>query len=417
MDPSSFSGEGRQLMRLFISAGEPSGDVHGANLIHKIRERCPEVEVVGFGGPHMTEAGAKLIFPLVELAVMWFLRVLLNINKFFALAKQAEDYFRDEKPDAVILIDYPGFHWHIAKRATKHGIPVIYYVPPQLWAWAGWRVEKMKRTVNEVLCSLPFEPAWYEKKGLKGAVYVGHPFFDEQADRPVDQAFLLNQRSHEKTLVAILPGSRTQELTRNLPIMLKAAKKLVKTQPNVRFAIACLHDRHKAMAQEIVNQANLPHLDLSIHAGKTVELIKVAKIAWAVSGSVGLELMLEALPTVVLYKVNKFDLLVARRFIKSKYISLVNLLADAELFPEYLTPHDVSSDLAAWGEEWLSKPEAHAKASQALADLRERVAKPGASDRAADRIVAFVRGRSTEPRGPHFKGQGALSDRSQTSQI
>jgi len=390
-------------MRLFISAGEPSGDVHAANLIRSIRDRCPDVEIVGFGGPHMIEAGATLIYPLVELAVMWFLRVLVNLPKFFKLADQAEAYFRDERPDAVVLIDYPGFHWHLAKRAKKYGIPVIYYVPPQLWAWAGWRVKKVKASVDEVLCSLPFEPAWYRARGVSAATYVGHPFFDEQGDRPIDAAFLLEQRSKTKRLVAILPGSRTQEVSRNLPIMLKAARRLAQTHPDVRFAVACLHDRHRTLAHEIAAKTGVARLDLTIHAGKTVELIKAATLAWAVSGSVGLELMLEALPTVVLYKVNRFDLLVANRFIKSKYISLVNLLADAELFPEYLTPLDVSAKLAGWAERWLTRPEERAQASRALADLRDRVARPGASDRAAERIL-LVASKSVMHRQakPHF---------------
>lgn len=391
-------------MRLFISAGEPSGDVHAANLIHAIRRVRPEVEVVGFGGPHMAEAGARLLYPLVELAVMWFLRVLVNLPKFFRLADEAEAYFRDETPDAVVLIDYPGFHWHLAKRAKRLGIPVIYYVPPQLWAWAGWRVKKVKRSVDQLLCSLPFEPDWYKARGVEGATYVGHPFFDEQADRPVDPAFVAEQRSDPRPLVLILPGSRTQEVTRNLPIMLRAAARLASGRPEVRFAVACLHDRHRALAAEIAAKIDLSDVSLTLHAGRTVELIRSAKVAWAVSGSVGLELMLEALPTVVLYKVNRFDLWVARWFIKSKYISLVNLLADAEVFPEYLTPFDVSADLASWADCWLSDPKAHAAASRALADLRDRVARPGASERAAGRIVAEVDGRrrGASP-SPHFE--------------
>ncbi len=390
-------------MRLFISAGEPSGDVHAANLIRSIRAIRPDVEVVGFGGPEMTRAGARLIFPLVDLAVMWFLRVLLNIRKFFRLLDQADALFRDERPDAVVLIDYPGFHWHLAKKARARGIPVIYYVPPQLWAWAGWRVEKVKRTVDEVLCSLPFEPAWYEARGYRGASYVGHPFFDEQGDRPIDPGFLAEQVTDARPLVAILPGSRTQEVTRNLPIMLAAATRLAAARPEARFAVACLHDRHRDLAAGIVARSGAGGLPLTLHAGRTPELIRAARVAWAVSGSVGLELMLEALPTVVLYKVNRFDLLVARRFITAKYISLVNLLADAEVFPEYLTPSDVSGELARWAETWLTRPEERDRASKVLADLRDRVARPGASARAAERVVARAEARGPIPPGsPHF---------------
>jgi lipid-A-disaccharide synthase len=376
-------------MRIFLSTGEPSGDLHAANLIHSLKKLRPDVQVVGFGGPKMAEAGGTLLYPLVDLAVMWFLRVLLNINKFFRLLDQAEAEFVNNRPDAVVLIDYPGFHWHLAKRAKKHGIPVIYFVPPQIWAWAGWRIKKIKKSFDHVLCSLPFEPAWYHERGFAGAVHIGHPYFDELAERVIDASFVAELSSRPGPLVAILPGSRTQELTRNLPILLKAAAKLASDHPDVRFAVACLHAKHRNLASEILEASGLA-VDVELHAGRTPELIRVADVAWAVSGSVGLELMVEALPTVVLYKIKAFDLWVAKRCIKSKYISLVNLLADSEVMPEYLTAIDVSDELAGWASKWLSNPQERRKASQALAALRDRIAIPGASDRAAERIIAVI---------------------------
>ncbi|MGP0067618.1 MAG: lipid-A-disaccharide synthase [Isosphaeraceae bacterium] len=384
-------------MRIFISAGEPSGDLHAANLIRALRERVPDADFVGFGGSKMQEAGARLLYPLVNLAVMWFLNVLLNIVTFIRLIFMADAYFRDERPDAVVLVDYPGLHWWIAKRAKARGIPVFYFVPPQLWAWAGWRVEKVRKYVDQVLCSLPFEPAWYQARGVEGAIHVGHPYFDELADRPLDEGFLARQRAHRGEFVAILPGSRTQEVLRNLPDMLRAAKALAKQRPGVRFAVACLHERHKAMAERMIAESGVcegspadPAPSIEVHAGRTPELIRLARVAWAVSGSVGLELMVEGLPTVVLYKIKRFDLWVARWFIKAKYISLVNLLADAEVFPEYLTWQDASGELVRWASAWLDDPEAYARTTSDLAALRERVARPGASDRAADHIVAWL---------------------------
>jgi len=402
-------------MRIFISAGEPSGDLHGANLIEALRARLPEAEFVGFGGPKMSETGAKLLYPLVNLAIMWFLNVFLNILTFIRLIFRADRYFRDQKPDAVILIDYPGLHWWIAKRARARGIPVFYYVPPQLWAWAGWRVKKVKRTVNLVLCSLPFEPDWYRARGVSQAEYVGHPFFDELTERELDETFLtqVKANAHLGPLVAILPGSRTQELTRNLPIMVRAAAKLARQRPATRFAVACLHERHRALAEQII-RANTRGAEgqsaprIEVFAARTPELIRIADVAWAVSGSVSLELMVEALPTVILYKLNRFDLWIARPFIKAKYITLVNLLADEELMPEYLTERDVSDELSGWGRTWLDDPVARARATANLAALRHRVARPGASQRAAGRIVAWLRehapGTSTGAsmyRGPH----------------
>lgn len=390
-------------MRIFISAGEPSGDLHAANLIHSLKARMPDAEIVGFGGPNMEQAGARLIYPLVELAVMWFGRVLLNLHKFLALASRADRLFRHDRPDAVILIDYPGFHWWIAWRAKVRGIPVIYYVPPQLWAWAGWRVKKVRKYVDHVLCSLPFEPAWYHARGVPGAAYVGHPFFDEVAERRLDAAFLAEHRSADGPLVAILPGSRTQEIQRNLPILLKAAAQVARSRPDVRFAIACLRPKNSKMARAILRESGIEIPRLEIHQDRTPELIHLADLAWSVSGSVSLELMAEALPTVILYKVRPIDLVIARPFIKSRFITLVNLLADDEVMPEYLTDRDVSPELAGWALRWLNSPLERSAVSSMLAALRDRVAAPGASERAADRVVEILRptARVALLQGPH----------------
>ncbi|MEA2630920.1 MAG: lipid-A-disaccharide synthase [Chloroflexota bacterium] len=400
-------------MRIFVSAGEPSGDLHAANLIREMRRRWPDAEFVGYGGPRMEEAGATVLFPLVEMAVMWFLRVLLNLHKFLGLVGRADRFYRDQRPDAEILIDYPGLHWWIARKAKARGIPVFYYVPPQIWAWAGWRVEKVRKFVDHVLCSLPFEPAWYHARGVPGAVYVGHPYFDELADRPLDAGFLDSQRGRGGPVVAILPGSRTQEVARNVPIMLRAAAKLAARRPDARFVVACLHDRHRALVEGLIADSGV-RLAIEVFAAKTPELIRLADVAWAVSGSVGLELMVEALPSVVLYKVKRFDLWVARHFIKSRFISLVNLLADAEVMPEYLTPFDVSDELARWAATWLDDPRARDEASRRLAELRDRVAVPGASARAADRI-AEVLGKPGRPgvspyQGPHGRPVSLAND-------
>jgi len=195
--------------------------------------------------------------------------------------------------------------------------------------------------------------------------------------------------------VAILPGSRTQEVVRNLPDMIRAALKLARERPEVRFGVACLNERHKVAAQQIVAQSisreGASHEPaIEIHAGRTPELIRLARVAWAVSGSVGLELMVEALPSVVLYKVKRFDLWVARWFIHSKYISLVNLLADDLVFPEYLTWRDVSDELVRWANAWLDDSEARNRATESLTALRHHVARPGASVRAARCISTWL---------------------------
>ena len=197
-------------MHIFISAGEPSGDLHGANLVRALKRQHPGVECIGFGGEKMASAGCRLLYPLCQLAVMWFSRVLIRAPIFLDLLSRADRYFRHRRPDAVILIDYPGFHWWLARTARKHRIPVVYFVPPQLWAWGAWRVGKMRSWVDHVLCSLPFEESWYRERGVQ-AKYVGHPFFDELPRQRLDQNFLREQRQRGQGVIGILPGSRTQE--------------------------------------------------------------------------------------------------------------------------------------------------------------------------------------------------------------
>lgn len=396
-------------MRIFLSTGEPSGDLHAANLIRAIRRRLPEAEFVGYGGPRMAEAGGRLHYPLCDLAVMWLVQVILNIHVFVRLVLRADRYFRDERPDVVVLIDYPGFNWWIARMAKKRGIPVVYFVPPQLWAWAGWRVKKMRRFVDHVLCSLPFEETWYRDRGVDGAVFIGHPYFDELAERVLDEAFLDDCRARGGPLVALLPGSRTLEIERNLPMMLRAAALVAAGRPEVRFAVAALHERHRALCVRLIDAAGLPTgLRLEVYAGRTPELIRLADMAWSVSGSVSLELMAEALPTVVIYKMGAAHLWLARKLVQVKYMCLVNLLAGDELMPEYATSVDVPDELARHALSWLGDEDERRRVSDALAELRDRVALPGATDRAAGQIAAIVRPESAGLRGPH-RPQGAAT--------
>jgi lipid-A-disaccharide synthase len=374
-------------MRIFISAGEPSGDVHGANLIRALRERCPGVECVGFGGERMTAAGAQLLYPLCRLAVMWFARVLANAGTFLGLLSRADRYFRHQRPDAVILIDYPGFNWWIARRARFHGIPVFYFVPPQLWAWAGWRIKKMRRFVDHVLCSLPFEEAWYRERGVQ-AHYVGHPFFDELPGQVLDADFNVKERARGGTIIGLLPGSRTQEVERNLSTLVRAASAIHAGRPDVRFLVACF----KPAQQTLIDRYLAKHLGAPIETcvGRTPEIIELSHSCIAVSGSVSLELLWRMKPSVVLYRIGKLDLRVGKWFMTTRFISLVNLLAGEEIYPEFLTDRCEAGPIAEQVLAWLNEPSRHAASTEALAQLKERVAAPGACGRTADYILRQV---------------------------
>jgi lipid-A-disaccharide synthase len=367
-------------MRIFISAGEPSGDIHGANLIRQLQRLRPGVECVGFGGEHMQAAGATLLYRLTDLAVMWFARVLANALTFLNLISRADRFFRHHRPDAVVLIDYPGFNWWMARRAKAHGIPVFYFVPPQLWAWAGWRVKKMRRFVDHVLCSLPFEAAWYQERGVT-AHYVGHPFFDEVPEQVLHDGFMTEQRRDGAPIIAILPGSRTQEVERNLSTQIRAAAMIHRSRPDTRFLVACYRPAHQKMVDEYLKK--FPGLALTTHVGRTPEIIELCHAALSVSGSVSLELLQRGKPSVIVYRIGKLDLKVGRWFMTAKYMTLVNLLADRIIFPEYLTDRNESQAVARDILSWLNAPAERQAVVDALAELKARYGQAGACERAA----------------------------------
>lgn len=373
-------------MRIFLSAGEPSGDLHGANLIRALRRRYPGIDCVGFGGERMEAAGGRLLYPLCRLAVMWFTRVLARAPVFLDLLSRADRFFRHHRPDAVVLIDYPGFHWWLARRAHFHGIPVFYFVPPQLWAWAGWRVRKMRRWVDQVLCTLPFEEAWYHDRGVP-THYVGHPYFDELPIQQLDAGFLAEQRALPGPIIGLLPGSRMQEVERNLPTLIRTVARIHAERPDARFLVACFQPAQRLLVDAQVESVRLP---ITTFTGRTPEIIQLAQACVAVSGSVSLELLYHRKPSVVVYRIGWFDTLLCRCFKTSPYISLVNLLAGKELFPEFLSDRCEAEAVSRHVLGWLNDPPAYEIVRAELAALRDRVAQPGACDRAAQHLLAVL---------------------------
>jgi lipid-A-disaccharide synthase len=373
-------------MRIFLSAGEPSGDLHAANLVHALRARHPHLECVGFGGDRLAQGGCQLLYPLCDLAVVGFVRVLAHATSFLDLVSRADRYFRHQRPDAVVLIDFPGFNWWIARRAHFHGIPVYYFVPPQLWAWAPWRVKKMQRFVDHVLCTLPFEKAWYQERGVS-AHYVGHPYFDELLEQSLDRRFLQEQRQRGGRLVALLPGSRNQEVARNWPMMARAAQRIFAERPDTRFLVASYKD---AQRQSVEAQARASNLPLETYVGRTPEIIHLAEACIAVSGSVGLELLWHGTPAAVCYQVSSLDLWLAGKLKTAPFISLVNLLAEKELFPEFLTDRSLHDEMAEQVLTWLNDGSRLQALRAELAALRQRVARPGACERTAEYILATL---------------------------
>jgi lipid-A-disaccharide synthase len=427
-------------MRVFLSAGEPSGDHHAAALVRSLKTRRPDVECVGLGGPCMADAGCRLVADLTQLAVMWFLRVLLNIHRFVDLARRAERSFLDARPDVCVLVDFPGFHWWLAWRAKRHGIPVVFYCPPQIWAWASWRIHKMRRLVDHVLSALPFEHDWFVAQGMASTL-VGHPFFDElraAADaETADSVTRADARPAAPTarpLVLLLPGSRTQEIEANLTTILRAAVSTSLRVPEARFVVAALHERHADRVRAAIAALGpaMAGLELEVVSGRARSLMRSAACAIAVSGSVSLELLAARVPTVIVYRISGLAHVVQSRFRHARFITLVNLLAAREpvgptrpawlpprevapadpeaIFPEYLAVQDPSGHVAGHVVDWLTRPESRAAVVARLEEVARPVAGGGSADRAAEAVLALA-GRSGRRRRASDTAPGEAASR------
>lgn len=374
-------------MQLFVSAGEPSGDLHGANLIRHLRSRCPELRFTGLGGPKMKEAGCELVYPLTDLAVVGIFPVLASLHKFHHVLGLARQSFREDRPDALVMIDFPGFHWWLAGCARKHGIPVSYFVPPQIWSWATWRAGKMRRLCDQVLSSLPFEDVWFRERGIPSR-YIGHPYFDEIVAQRLDADFLSKQRAQSGPIVGLLPGSRNGEVRHNIESLIRGAELVHAQRPDVRFLVAAFKPSQADTIRDRLMGSKLP---IEVHQGRTPEIIELSHSLMAVSGSVSLEILARSKPAVMVYRHHWFTIALGRMLKRAKYITLVNLLADRVMFPEYFGSQCLGPRMAEHVLHWLNDEKAYRKLCGELATLRGEVMKPGACDRASDAVLELIR--------------------------
>ncbi len=396
---------------LFFSVGEPSGDQHAARLISELDGRADShsLHCRGFGGPEMRRAGCAIDLDLTQHAVVGLVEVLPKLREFFRFADQAEEVFASGSVDAVVLVDFPGFNWHIARRAKKYGIPVYYYCPPQLWAWGRWRVKKMRRSVDHVMTVLPIETTFFGDRGIP-VTFVGHPFFDAVAEKELDPITLrqLTPRPRETSpaehsvshlptqSVAVLPGSRDHEVHQNFPIMLEAIRRLhadpeigpaaVRAPSRVRFAVAAYRDQHCLWCRNQLTDAD-KHLPIDFFVDRTSEVIQSAHCAMMVSGSVSLELMAREIPAAVIYRVGRLLHLVGRHVLQVDSMTLPNLMAGRKIFPELVSVGDVEPAIDFLHETiraMLEDAFYYRRVKTDLAKLREQYGLPGASGRAAD---------------------------------
>lgn len=374
-------------MKFYLIAGEASGDLHGANLVHELKKKYPDAQFRGFGGDLLKTEGVHITKHYSELAFMGFSEVLLNLSTIFKNFKICKQDILQWKPDAVILIDYPGFNLRMAEFIHRAGIKVIYYISPQLWAWHESRVKTIKQHVDLMLVILPFEKEFYAKHGLE-VTFVGHPLLDAIGKNQSAQLMF------DKPVVALLPGSRKQEISRMLPVMLK----MINHFTDYEFVIAGAPSVPESFYRSLMQGDSV-----KIIFNQTYALLQQAKAAIVASGTATLETALHDVPLMVCYSGNSLSYHLAKRLVKVKYISLVNLIADKLIVKELI-------------QQEMNETKMHEELSRLLNDdayrsemlnnfkrLKTLLGESGASARAADAIAGLMNNSSMFLKTKSFK--------------
>lgn len=373
-------------MKLYVIAGEASGDLHGSNLMKALLHERADISFRFWGGDKMSAVAGEPVKHIKDLAFMGFVEVLMNIRTIFKnidLCKKDIDHFQ---PDALILIDYPGFNLRIAEWAKAKGIKVLYYISPQIWAWKQGRVHKIKRVVDKMYCILPFEQAFYAKFNVD-VDFVGHPLIDAVEDfrqHAFDQETFYQQEKLSKLpLIAILPGSRKQEISVKLPIMLEAVKDM---SHDFQLVIAGAPSMDISFYEQFI--ARIPNAH--IVQNKTYELLSSATAAIVTSGTATLETALFKVPEVVCYKGSRISYQIAKRLIKVNYISLVNLIMDREVVKELIQDECNAKRIRAELELLLPGQENRVIMLNDYDSLIEKLGGVGASKETAIRMLKTI---------------------------
>ncbi len=367
-------------MRYFIIAGEKSGDLHASNLIMALRQADPEAEIAGWGGERMRTAGAEILKDYRELAFMGFLEVIRNLRSILGFLKLVKVQIRAFAPDVIILVDYAGFNLRVARWAKPEGYKVAYYIAPKAWAWNKKRVFTIRNYVDRLLVIFPFEKEFFGQFGIDTR-YVGNPLRDETAAFHRNERFKEDNILDDRPVIALLPGSRKQEVERMTGIMVK----LQEAFPSCQMVIAGISDLGEAFYKEFTGSSGI-----RIVYDQTYDLLSVAEAAVVTSGTATLETALFKVPQVVVYRTSNFSYQIARFLIKIPYISLVNLVAEKEVVRELIQDDYNPAELKKELEKVFSDTKTRKRLLKEYDDLSEKLGSEGASAEAATAIIQLI---------------------------
>lgn len=370
-------------MKIMILAGEVSGDTHAAHLVSELKKRMPSAQFIGMGGPLMEKEGVRLFYTLKDLAVLGLIEVLKKYLHFRRIFNHLAQVLKTEKPDLLILVDYPGFNVRFAKVAKKNKVAVLYYISPQIWAWAKWRRYVIASRVQKMLVVFPFEKDFYRATGLD-VEYVGHPLADSLQLSSLSKS--VRQEQKEK-VIGLLPGSRENEVERLFPLMLAAAQIIYKEEKGVRFVASAANDTLRREMQQMTGAVDLP---LTILKESLTEIAQQSCVVMVASGTATLECAALITPMVVVYKVSFITWLLARLVVRLPYIGLVNIVRGKKVVPELIqfqaTPDRIAKEVLSL----LNSPDKSEKMKEELEKVRSAIGEKGASARAAQAVETFL---------------------------
>ena len=381
-------------MRIMISCGEPSGDLYAGALVSEIFHREPAAEVFGFGGQRLAAAGARLVGDFQGLSVTGLTEAIRVLPRSFAMLRRLTAVAREQRPDVFVAIDFPDFNFRLMAALHRLGIPVVYYISPQLWAWRARRMETMKRFVDRVLVIFPFEEELYRRAGIP-VEFVGHPLVDlVRVQQP--RAALLREHGldPEAPTVALLPGSRTNELTRIVPAMAASLPLIRMRVPNVQFLIAAAPN----LADELFEPLMVP-LKPGPPAGgpvlireRTDDVLAASDVVITASGTATVQAALHERPMVVVYRLSPLTYRIGKPFVRVDMYAMANLVAGKRVVPELIQEHFTAEHVAAETIRFLTDADLSRRTRDELRQVRERLGEPGASARAAEAVLAVGRG-------------------------
>ncbi|MBL7076231.1 MAG: lipid-A-disaccharide synthase [Kiritimatiellae bacterium] len=372
---------------LMIIAGEVSGDMHAARLVRAIREQKPDITFFGAGGEQMRAAGVDTVVDIADMAVTGFAEVVSKYRHLRSIFYDMLALLRSRRPDAVILVDYPGFNLRFAKRAHLMGFKTIYYVCPQVWAWHQARIPKMAAMLDRLIVFFPFEPDYFKETGLQ-VDFVGNPLVDEITEAREQPHTPLPWQGEPR--IALLPGSRHHEIERILPLMWAAAKLIEERHPTASFIIPVHDEAASALVEKV--QASLPPgpTRCATAIGQTRPVMGEARAALIASGTATLEASLMRCPMVITYQASFMTYLLYRAMVKVDYLGLVNIVAGREIAPERIQYGGTPENLADAIEPLISDDTAHTAALAELDAVNERLGPPGAATRAAQSVLDTI---------------------------